>query len=221
MELVVATIKNWNINNFHKIKDDNHWTLIQCKDDLTLHNIENINPRYIFFPHWSWKIPKEIYENFECVVFHPTDLPYGRGGSPIQNLIVRGHTSTWVSAIKANEIIDGGPVYMKQFLLLSGNAEEIYLRYSDIIFEMIKDIAYGNPEPIKQIGTPVVFPRRTPLESAIPENSTLNKVHDWIRMLDAEGYPHAFIETDSYRVEFTRASLKDGHIMADARITLK
>ncbi len=26
---------------------------------------------------------------FECVCFHMTDVPYGRGGSPLQNLIIR------------------------------------------------------------------------------------------------------------------------------------
>ena len=29
-----------------------------------------------------------------------TDLPYGRGGSPLQNLIIRGFESTKISAIE-------------------------------------------------------------------------------------------------------------------------
>jgi len=37
-----------------------------------------------------WIILKEIFENYEIILFHMTDLPYGRGGSPLQNLIVRG-----------------------------------------------------------------------------------------------------------------------------------
>lgn len=44
-------------------------------------------PSYIFFPHWSWKIPAEIYERFECVIFHMTDV-FGRGKSA-QNLITQ------------------------------------------------------------------------------------------------------------------------------------
>ena len=46
-------------------------------------------PKYIFFPHWSKKVDTKIVNNYECVCFHETDLPYGRGGSPIQNLILR------------------------------------------------------------------------------------------------------------------------------------
>ncbi len=64
---------------------------IRDPKDLEVSKLLEFSPRYIFFPHWSWIIPKEIYEKFECVIFHMTDLPFGRGGSPLQNLIVRGH----------------------------------------------------------------------------------------------------------------------------------
>ncbi len=36
-----------------------------------------LKPRYVFFPHWSHIIPQDIYENFECVIFHMTDFPFG------------------------------------------------------------------------------------------------------------------------------------------------
>ena len=32
---------------------------------------------------------KKIYENFICVIFHTGNLPKHRGGSPIQNLILK------------------------------------------------------------------------------------------------------------------------------------
>jgi methionyl-tRNA formyltransferase len=40
-------------------------------------------------------------------------------------------------------------------------------------------------------------------------------------MLDAEGYPKAFIDVKGFRYEFRRASLKDGRIVADVVITPK
>ena len=43
-----------------------------------------------------------------------TDLPYGRGGSPLQNLIVRGHKHTMISAIKCVKELDAGPIYLKK-----------------------------------------------------------------------------------------------------------
>jgi methionyl-tRNA formyltransferase len=39
-------------------------------------------------------------------------------------------------------------------------------------------------------------------------------------MLDAEGYPPAFVRAGPFRIEFTRASLRTGRVLADARITL-
>ena len=93
-KIIIATIKSWNIKNALKLKKNfiNKYEvkIITKKEDLTYEKIIKINPEYIFLPHWSWIIPEEIYNNFECVVFHMTDLPFGRGGSPLQNLILRG-----------------------------------------------------------------------------------------------------------------------------------
>ncbi len=55
-----------------------------------------------------------------------TDLPYGRGGSPLQNLIQRGHTSTMLTALRCGAGLDTGDVYLKQPLSLHGSAEEIF-----------------------------------------------------------------------------------------------
>ena len=56
----------------------------------------------------------------------------------------------------------------------------------------------------------------------------LVQVNDFIRMLDAEGYPHAFIETPRLRFEFTRAQLqnvwddrRDYHLAEAALIQLE
>jgi len=38
-------------------------------------------------------------------------------------------------------------------------------------------------------------------------------------MLDAEGYPRAFIDHAGFRFEFSRAALYDGKVMADVTIT--
>ena len=37
-------------------------------------------------------------------------------------------------------------------------------------------------------------------------------------MLDAEGYPKAFIKFGNYRLEFSRSSLKNDRIIADVEI---
>jgi methionyl-tRNA formyltransferase len=64
-----------------------------------------------------------------------------------------------------------------------------------------------------------IFKRRKPAESEVPELSSLSNLHDFIRMLDAEGYPKAFIKHQGFRYEFSRSALYDGRIVADVTIT--
>lgn len=215
---VVASIPDWSIRNFDKLKKlGGEWYLIADKDDFTFHHLKMIKPRYIFIPHWSWLIPEEIYSKYECVIFHMTDLPFGRGGTPLQNLLSRGIYETQISAIRAAKGIDTGDIYLKRALSLEGDAEGIYIRCFDIITDMIKEIIEANPAPTPQEGKAVVFKRRTPEQSRI-EKCALPELYDHIRMLDADGYPRAFLEYKGFRLEFSRASLKDGYIMADVRI---
>lgn len=194
---------------------------INNKDQLTMGFLESINPKYIFFPHWSYIIPKEIYTNYECVVFHMTNLPFGRGGSPLQNLISNGIYDTKISALKCEKELDGGPIYLKKSFHLYGNAEEIYLRAAYVIQNMIEVIVKTNPIPIIQSGEVTTFTRRKSEESNVESIEELNKMFDFIRMLDAEGYPKAFIETKHFKLEFSRASLKENEILADVRIVKK
>ncbi len=176
---------------------------------------------WIFFPHWSWRIPPETFEAMRCVVFHMTDLPYGRGGSPLQNLILRGHKHTKLSAIQCISEIDAGPIYLKRELSLEGTAENILTRAATEIADMIIEIVRTNPTPKEQTGEITVFARRKPIESAIPETIELPQLHDFIRMLDADGYPPAFTDIGKLRLELRDAHLVGDMIEARARIKIK
>jgi methionyl-tRNA formyltransferase len=194
------------------------FTLIEERAGFTVEVLERIAPRFVFLPHWSYLIPPEIHERFECVIFHMTDLPFGRGGSPLQNLISRGIYETKVSALRCVRELDAGPIYLKRPLSLHGNAEEIFLRGAELVREMIVDIVRTTPEPQPQQGEVVSFSRRRPEQSDIAALTDLRQVYDYIRMLDADGYPPAFIEVGGLRLEFSRAALKEGEIVADVRI---
>jgi len=212
---------SWNQQIFKEIIQHypGQWQFINTKEKVTVEQIQDINPRYIFFLHWSWKVPEEIIKSYECVCFHMTDVPYGRGGSPLQNLIIRGHQKTKLTALRMTEDFDAGPVYLKEDLGLGGNAEEIYLRATNLSAKMIGRIIKEEPTPKPQSGEVTNFKRRQPSESEIPQLSSLSQLHDFIRMLDAEGYPKAFIEDQGFRYEFTRSALYDGRIVADVTIT--
>lgn len=224
MNIIIAYSKPW-YNNIVLDLTKKYQNIcihaIQTQENLTVSNLDKIRPDYIFFPHWSFIIDESIYEKYNCVIFHMTDLPFGRGGSPLQNLIARGIYETKISAIQCVKELDAGPIYLKAPLALYGNAEEIYMRAALTVAEMISHIIDNNSKPVPQVGDVVEFKRRQPHEGNIAELETLEQAYDYIRMLDAEGYPKAFIEVGKFVFEFERSALKEGEIYADVRIKLK
>ena len=218
--IVIATVKEWNINNYFELKKEleNEYSLylLTNKDELSFENIEKINPKYIFFPHWSWIIPQKIYENYESILFHMTDLPYGRGGSPLQNLITNKIYNTKITAIKVSKELDEGDIYLKEdFDISKGSAKEIYENASNLIFKkLIPNIIKKNIVPKKQEGDIVLFKRRTPEQSNIKtlKDISIANLYDFIRMLDAPSYPKAYLELDNLKIELSEVIIKDGKL---------
>ena len=221
--IIICESKVWDKQFVNNLKEALDRSVIHITDNhkLNLNDIREINPEYIFFPHWSYIIPKEIFSNYQCIVFHMTDLPYGRGGSPLQNLILAGKKKTKISAIDVVEEIDAGDIFLKKDLSLSGHAQDIFNKANKIIQEMIIEIVTHSPTPIPQDGTPTYFKRRQPNDSDISQLDNLELVYDYIRMLDAEGYPLAYMESDSLKFEFQNVSKIDNELTASVRITKK
>jgi methionyl-tRNA formyltransferase len=220
---VILTNRAWNYSIFDELSQrrNERWILIENSEDFKLENLKIISPDIIFIPHWSNIIKEEIFVTFECVLFHMTDLPFGRGGSPLQNLISLGFSTTKISAIRVEKGIDTGLVYLKKDLNLEGSALDIFNRAALVILDMIIEIITNSPVPIKQIGEVVKFTRRKPEQSDISNFDDLNKLYDQIRMLDAPGYPNAFCKINSLKIEFFNASLNQNEIIANVRITTK
>ena len=217
---IIASDRPWNADMPRRLTDRcvGRFILANRREDLAAERLAGLAPRYVFFPHWSYRIPSAIYEAHECVIFHMTDLPYGRGGSPLQNLILRGHTETVVTALRCVEEMDAGPVYLKQSLSLFGTAEEIFLRAAEVMENMIAEIIETSPTPRPQEGEPVAFKRLGPEAGDLNQAKSLEAAFDRIRMLDAEGYPPAYIEAGGFRLEFRRPSRHADHLESDVTI---
>ena len=221
---VLLSNKPWHDQLFENLKDrgTENWHRIASRGKFTIKVLERISPKMIFIPHWSYIISESIWSAFDCIVFHMTDLPYGRGGSPLQNLIVRGHKDTMISALRVGKGIDTGPIYLKKPLSLDGTAEEIFIRASKIIETMIQQIIDDKITPKKQTGEPVIFKRRRPQDGLMNGLQKLVDVYDYIRMLDADGYPSAYFETEYFKIEVTKVSLDNQEqIEANVRISKK
>lgn len=220
---VVAGCRNWNREAFDETisKLPGRWHFIDQPQELNHAFLQEFDPSFIFFLHWSTRVESKITEKFPCVAFHMTDLPYGRGGSPLQHLILAGHKTTKLTAFRMTDDFDSGPVYLKRDLSLEGRAQDIYVRSSDLAAEMIGYIISEQPEPQPVTGEEVVFVRRRPEQSEIPQEDSLERLHDFIRMLDAEGYPGAYLHYGNYRLELTGSSFCGTHLTAEVKITVE
>lgn len=211
------------------VDSDNCWYFVDTREAL-MSALQRCCPEKIFFPHWNWKVPEDIINAFECICFHETDLPFGRGGSPIQNLISRGYKNTKITVFRMTTEMDAGPIYRQYNLSLEGTAEEIYLRIAKEVSSILLGFTIGIPHGMhkQEAGLATYFKRRKPEESEITEiieeegtNTDIDrieKLHDHIRMLDAPTYPKAFIKKGRFRYEFDSAILRMDGIHAHVRI---
>ena len=219
---VVASSKDW-FKEYPKSKEYDNLNIIEIKTkaDLTLELLEKVDPRYIFFPHWNWKVDSEIYERYECVVFHTAPLPFGRGGSPIQNLILRNIEKTPVCAIRMTEILDGGPIYDSIEVTLDGSITEIFSKIAVCVEKIIIKICQENIEPIEQSGTVVSFNRLTYADNELKSEYSIKELYDRIRMVDGLDYQRAYLNFGKNKIEFTEAHLDKNCLTAKIKIQIK
>lgn len=220
MRLVFCNSKKWFQLN-EEISSNHEILFLENETDLHVGAIEKFNPDLIFFPHWSWKVKKEIFSRFKCIVFHTAPLPYGRGGSPIQNLIVRGHISAPVCALKMVSGLDEGPIYDKQEISLEGNLSEILLRLNSAVNTIIARLIINLPQPKEQIGKTVLFKRLGSEDNEIKSHANIHEFYDIIRMLDDSSYPSAYLSLDKVKMEFSEIVKEAGNLYCKVQISEK
>ena len=217
MKYIIITKRKCDLNNFKKLKKN-----IFVLDKVNIIKIKRINPKIIFFIHWSKFINKSIFEKYLCIQFHSSNLPKGRGGSPIQNQIMLNIKKTKISAFKVSERLDSGPICIQGDLSLQGNALDILSKMEAKSVQMIKKIIKTkNLKFKKQKGKPSFFKRRKPSESKINayKTKTINELYDFLRMLDAPGYPKAFIKLNKIKFSFNDIKIIKNKINAKVEIT--
>ena len=218
--ILIITKKIWDKSNF-LILDKKKYIV---KKKIEKNFLKKLKPKIIFFIHWSKLIDKELFEKYLCIQFHTSDLPFGRGGSPVQNLILLGLKKTKITAFKINDLVDGGPYCLKRNLILSGKAESIYKKIENTSVKMIKLLSEKKIIKFKkQKGKIFEFKRRKPKENILnlKKLNSLKKIYDYIRMLDATGYKNANLKIGSYILEFKNAKIYNSLLKTDVLIKRK
>ena len=219
MRYLIITKKIWDRNTFKNLKGN-----FKVFKSLNRTKIYKFNPDIIFFVFWSKLIPEKIFKKFLCIQFHSSDLPKFRGGSPIQNQILRGITKTKVTAFKVHKKLDEGNICLKRELVLDGNAHHIFCKVEKIALNMIKILSKKKQIKFyKQTGKPTFYKRRKPKESEIKFDKfkNLKEIYNFIRSTDADGYPKAFIKFKNFKVDLYDAKLKINNLNAKIQISKK
>jgi methionyl-tRNA formyltransferase len=198
--------RNWALKLYEKLKKIYpDMILLSSPKKLTVNYVKNKNPKIIFFPDWSWIVPTEIISNYKCICFHESNLPKFRGGSPIQNQIIRGISKTKTTAFLMNNGIDEGPILLQKNLSLQGSLNKIFDRMMENDFLMIQKIMEGKYKLKKQSGYPTKFKRRIPEDSELKNlNHSKKYLYDFIRMLE-DPYPNAYIKIGKQKLIFKKA----------------
>jgi len=219
LNYIFCAYRKWALELFELInKKHDGFVLIKKPKQLTIKKIKQINPKYIFLPDWSWIIPQEIHKNFQCICFHESDLPKFRGGSPLQNQIIRGIKKTKTTAFLMNDKIDAGPIIMKKNLSLEGNLDEIFDRMKKNDLAIIENILKKGVKSKMQEGRISIFKRRKPEESQLNSlNHSKTYLYDFIRML-GEPYPNAFIKIGKRKILFKSAKFEKNKLSVEAEI---
>jgi methionyl-tRNA formyltransferase len=203
MVYLFCAYREWSIKLYEKLsKKHDNFILLNSPKKLTFSFVKKLNPEFIFFPDWSWIIPEKITSNYKCVCFHESNLPKFRGGSPLQNQIIRGVEKTKTTAFIMNEGLDEGEIILQKELSLKGSIDEIFKRMIINDYTMIKKIIEGKYKLKKQKGKPTKFKRRSEDQSELMNLDYSKKyLYNFIRMLD-DPYPNAFIRIGKRKIIF-------------------
>ena len=142
----------------------------------------------------------------------------------MQHQILKGLKKTKLTAFRVNNGIDSGDIFLKKNISLKGNASMIYERIENTAINMLNSIIQmKNIKFIKQKSKVKFYKRRKKDDSnLLSENyPKLEKIYNFIRMLDAEGYPRAFLNLKDYKIYFKKAKLINKEISGEFQIRKK
>ena len=205
-ELSASDIKKYNIKTFN-----NNFS--------TFKFLKKEKPDIIFFLGWSNLIDRLIYKKFLCICLHPSMLPNFRGGSPLQNQIIRNQLISGLTLFKMNGFIDGGPIIDQCNLSLIGNISLVLKRIELKGFYLI-DNFLKNFNKIKlvfqkqNLKNKKIYKRRKLKDSFFLIDDLKDKsfifFNNFVNML-SDPYPNAFTIIDNKKIYIQKICKSNNH----------
>jgi methionyl-tRNA formyltransferase len=142
-------------------------------------------------------VPIEILSrNTLNLVVHESNLPKGRGNSPVAWQVLEEKSAIPIVIFEATQEMDAGPIYLKDRIELDGTEllTEIRQKQGEKTVELIIRFLerWPNITPAQQRGTPTYYRKRTVIDDALnPEKSIIDNFNH-LRIVDNERYPARF-----------------------------
>ncbi len=155
--------------------------------------------------------PSVIARYAKVLVIHASDLPRGRGWSPMIWQIIDGANEITVSLIEACEPVDSGPIWHQKKIRLNGH--ELVDELNTLLFEAEVELIefavqhWRSVNPRVQADEPASsYRRRTPQDSQLDPYQSLAEQFDLLRVCDPVRYP-AYFDLRGHRYAITLRKL--------------
>lgn len=195
IQILVDNIKSYIIPY---AKELNQFFLSLHHDSRLIHNSKEVEQGDILFLLSCQNIFKDLHLNKNNIVIHASDLPKGRGWSPMTWQILEGKNEITVSLFEATSKVDAGVIYLQEKLIFEGHEllPELQEKLSNVIVKLAKKFVeiYPKIEGKEQIGEPTYYPKRTPKDSELDIHKTIEEQFNLLRVCDNEQYPAFFIK---------------------------
>lgn len=149
---------------------------------------------------------EQIFTNLDAnehnLVVHESNLPKGKGWSPLTWQILEGKNKIPVTLFEAAATVDSGVIYDQLDIELTGSEllEEIKHQQGLVTIELVKRFVekYPNNTGTAQAGDSSFYKKRTEKDSELDVNKTIAEQFNALRVCDNERYP-AFFEHNGHK----------------------
>jgi len=154
----------------------------------------------VIFSYFKIIDKKYLLRSKHNIIPHESNLPFGRGMSPLTWQILNSKNTIVFSLIEADQKVDAGKVYYKKKVKIAKNLlfNEIKKKQLNINLNLIyKFISFYKkngiaPKSLKQNGKPSYFKTRKPLHSKMSLNKSIRSQFNLLRVCDEKNYPAYF-----------------------------
>jgi len=153
--------------------------------------------------------PEVLGRNKVNLVVHASDLPKGRGFSPVAWQVAQGCNDIPLCLLHAVDGVDAGPVVYRDHIHLVGHEllDEIHVRQAEAVNALcLRYLRDPEPPPgTPQSGEPSVFPRRTRRDDELDVEQSLAALFDRLRVADNDKFPAYFrLHGHTYLLRITK-----------------